>query len=600
MAKEKLTPEEKEELKKQKAEQKILDTIKKDIEVATKNVNTLLSKYTKPLIIRTEEQLEEYIENAIKDKEIAIDTETTGLNVYTDKIVGVCLYSKSQIEAYIPINHVDYITKKRVDFQLTEDIVSKHLNKLKDTNIVMHNADFDIRVLRRIGSYLTCYWDTLIAAHLLNENEEHGLKPLHQKYVLKNSEDEFSFGKLFSTKIMTFADIPIEIASIYAAHDAKITSELKDFQYDVFNRPNRPDLKELYENVFMGIEMKVLEAVCDMEDTGFSFDDNYRKELEQKYGILLQEKDNLLLEKLKEFSPLIDKWRKTKEANNKTAKFDNILGFFDLTDIYSQVRNIEDIITFDVEKSGDTFMFTNEKHNITFKANLDELKEGKAFNKYDFSKQRYKEAKITKADMTNVSKIIKNGKYEVQYNKSLSEQLPDDIEEINLSSPTQMAILLYDILKRDNKLKGDEARSTGVEALKNINDDFTKELLKYREFSKLIDAFIFSLPKFLTDDGKIHCNLNQVGTVTGRFSSSKPNLQQIPSNNKEIRKLFIAPTITREVESQNIFVFKNTEEIEVSPDEWVFVKDLKVGDKIQNTEIKNIKIIGKEIEIEVM
>ena len=120
--------------------------------------------------------------------------------------------------------------------------------------------------------------------------------------------------------------------------------------------------------------------------------------------------------------------------------------------------------------------------------------------------------------------------------KSKSEQLEDPI---NLGSPSQLAILLYDVLKV-KPVDKKKPRGTGEDILSKIDLPFCKLMLKRRELVKLIDSFIDSLPKTMNIDGRVHCNFNQFGTVTGRFSSSEPNLQQIPSHNKEIRMLFRA------------------------------------------------------------
>ena len=67
-----------------------------------------------------------------------------------------------------------------------------------------------------------------------------------------------------------------------------------------------------------------------------------------------------------------------------------------------------------------------------------------------------------------------------------------------------------------------------------------KVILEYREVKKLLTTYIDKLPECVGKDGRIHCNFNQYGANTGRFSSSDPNLQNIPSHNKDIRKMFIA------------------------------------------------------------
>lgn len=108
---------------------------------------------------------------------------------------------------------------------------------------------------------------------------------------------------------------------------------------------------------------------------------------------------------------------------------------------------------------------------------------------------------------------------------------------ILLSSPSQLSILFYDILKYKTK----SGKGTGVAELEEINTPLTKALLEYRKMQKLIDAFLIALPKQIEPStGKIHTSLNQYGAATGRFSSSSPNLQQIPSRGeaKEIRRIF--------------------------------------------------------------
>lgn len=118
--------------------------------------------------------------------------------------------------------------------------------------------------------------------------------------------------------------------------------------------------------------------------------------------------------------------------------------------------------------------------------------------------------------------------------KHFSKKLDDPIL---ISSPAQLSILFYDIIKYKTK----SGKGTGVKELEEINTPLTKALLEYRKMEKLIDAFLVALPKQIEPTtGKIHTSLNQYGAATGRFSSSNPNLQQIPSRGeaKEIRRLF--------------------------------------------------------------
>lgn len=113
-------------------------------------------------------------------------------------------------------------------------------------------------------------------------------------------------------------------------------------------------------------------------------------------------------------------------------------------------------------------------------------------------------------------------------------------EPINISSPTQVAILIYDILGIDPPDKS-KPRGTGVAILEKIEHPISQAILEQRGVSKLLTTYIEKLPKIVNPNtGRIHASFNQMGADTGRFSSSDPNLQNIPSHNKDIRKMFKA------------------------------------------------------------
>lgn len=123
--------------------------------------------------------------------------------------------------------------------------------------------------------------------------------------------------------------------------------------------------------------------------------------------------------------------------------------------------------------------------------------------------------------------------------KSKSEQLP---EEINLASATQMAILFYDILKVPT-IDKKKPRTTDKATLDIIADKYNIPLAVLKKkragISILLDTFIDKLVNSLNPKThKIHCDFNQIGADTGRFSSSNPNMQNIPSHAFDIRGMF--------------------------------------------------------------
>lgn len=174
----------------------------------------------------------------------------------------------------------------------------------------------------------------------------------------------------------------------------------------------------------------------------------------------------------------------------------------------------------------------------------------------------------------NYKPVKKNGAGE---GKSKNEQLSDPI---NVASPTQLAILLYDILgiKAVDKKN---PRGTGEDILERIQHPLAKLLLERRGLMKLITAFIDSLPTWVNPKtGRIHCHFNAYGAATGRFSSSEPNLQQIPSHNHELRLLFRAGTDYMNISYEDDYFECNSASAIMSNNKYVRVKDLSVGDVI--------------------
>lgn len=382
------------------------------------------------ILIREPDQLYEYMKEMKQVGEGALDTETTGLNPLLVDIVGGCIYTPGQKAAYIPINHKSYITGVRTKEQMNEETVSKIMKEFhKDIRWIFHNAKYDIRVCRKtLGIDFKPYWDTMLAAYCIDEEESHRLKDLHLKYCDSKDTESLTFDSLFNG--ITFDNIPISTGYLYAAGDAIKTYELYIHQKTLLNRKV---LSGPY-NVFWNIEMPLIPVVADMEDRGVCLDFDVCKNLHEKY-------------------------HKIKEERQKQA---------------------DDALS----------MYATE---------------------------------------------IENYKMENPNNK-LSDP-------ISLRSPMQLAVLFYDILglKSPNKKS---PRGTGEDILKHFAQGKEKNLceaiLGIRNVEKLLGTYIDKMPEIALKDGRVHASYNQYGAKTGRFSSQDPNLQNIPSHNKEIRHMFKA------------------------------------------------------------
>lgn len=138
-------------------------------------------------------------------------------------------------------------------------------------------------------------------------------------------------------------------------------------------------------------------------------------------------------------------------------------------------------------------------------------------------------------DLDFASTYTEKLKIEIEY---LSQQLKEIFGNVNLNSPIQLAKVLYDDWKLEDKSGKRSVDADTIKYLAEENEQL-KVLLKYRELNKLLTTYFEALPqKIWNRDGRLHGSFNQTGTSTGRYSSNNPNLQNIPP---EARPMVIAP-----------------------------------------------------------
>ena len=119
-------------------------------------------------------------------------------------------------------------------------------------------------------------------------------------------------------------------------------------------------------------------------------------------------------------------------------------------------------------------------------------------------------------------------------------------EEFNINSPKQLSVILFEKLKLPVIKKTKTGYSTDVSVLELLvaEHKLPKQILSYRQLAKLKSTYVDALPgEIFKNTGRVHTSFNQTVAATGRLSSSKPNLQNIPIRSdmgKEIRKAFTA------------------------------------------------------------
>lgn len=401
--------------------------------------------------IRTPERLNEYMDHCKQSGEYVLDVETTGLDIYNDILVGICLYTPGETSAYVPFNHTD-LQNVRVADQMSEeqvrDIVIPYLQD-QELRCINHNIKFDNKKLAWDWKQIivNIYWDTLIAGYVLNENEPHGLKPLYNKYILHGKGSSEDYGDLFEG--IPFNYVPIEVATVYGANDGFKTYALYKFQAQYLREDHpREDFRKMYY-VFREVEMPLIPLCTDMEMRGVEIREDFAKELSEDFN---------------------------KEMVEVEAKCDAYVEQF--------------------------------KQYILDHNNLMRLTKGTC--------------------------------------------------KINYSSPQQVAALFYDIFKL-RSVSRKEPRGTGDKIIQKFLStakkkdtkksrefaEFLENYQRFKEIKKLLGTYVDKIPQVKEPKiNAVYTTYNQYGAKTGRFSSSdtvsKINLQNIPSKEKRIRKIFKA------------------------------------------------------------
>ena len=189
--------------------------------------------------------------------------------------------------------------------------------------------------------------------------------------------------------------------------------------------------------------------------------------------------------------------------------------------------------------------------------------------------------------------------------KSLNEKLADPIE---LTSPTQLGILLYDVL-HVLKAGSDGKKTTDENALLSIKDKLplAKMILKKREYEKYLGTYIDVLPTYCNPrDDKVHAHFNQMGredrnVVTGRMSSSDPSLQVIPARGDivTVRCMFTPSVEEYEYELKNVkYDVPIEDEVELGDGSYKWSSELVEGDILNTGEVVDfIKVVDNIVKV---
>lgn len=247
-------------------------------------------------LIQDEAGLKRWSDMIIKARRFAIDTETTGLNPLTDKIVGFSLAVDHGHACYVPLAHQtadnlhDLFEKspKNDIKQISISVAARYLKPLLASKSILkigHNIKFDMHFLSQIigtDTEISPIEDTAVLSYVLDSSEHgHGMDELAElflDYKTIKYEDVCGSGR---NKI-TFDKVELEKAVDYAAEDADITLRLYDFL-----KPRLEKEKQL--SVYENFDRPLIRILQKMEEEGIMLDTAALLRLNEDFDIKIRQ-----------------------------------------------------------------------------------------------------------------------------------------------------------------------------------------------------------------------------------------------------------------------------------------------------------------------
>ncbi|MBN1476283.1 DNA polymerase I [Candidatus Sumerlaeota bacterium] len=239
-------------------------------------------------ILSDEPALRAWVERMAGAPMLALDTETTDLDVMRADLVGISLCAEEGRAVYIPVGHTSLGVP--IEGQLPLERVRELLGPpLADPSVPKcgHHLKFDLKVLRRAGFEVGgIAFDTLVASHMLNpDSRGHGLKELSlERLGVRQTpiEDLIGSGK----SQISMAEVAIERVAPYAAQDADMTLRLwRQLRAEL----EKAGLLDLFET----LEVPLIEVLAQMELDGVAIDPKHfgalRGELTERLAAITDE-----------------------------------------------------------------------------------------------------------------------------------------------------------------------------------------------------------------------------------------------------------------------------------------------------------------------
>lgn len=206
--------------------------------------------------VTTDAELDSLVEELSRAEEFAFDVETTGLDFFSDRIVGISFCMRQGEATYVPLS--PQTIEARIE-RLRQPLEDEHIAK------VGQNIKFDIMMLRMAGVKVGGFkFDTMILHYLLDSESRHGMDFLSRTLLnYQPIEIEELIGR--ASKQITMDQVAIETVAEYCSEDSDVTMRLKNLLWPRV-------VQEGFENLYRNIEEPLIDTLADIELTGVKID----------------------------------------------------------------------------------------------------------------------------------------------------------------------------------------------------------------------------------------------------------------------------------------------------------------------------------------
>lgn len=439
----------------------------------------------KLIVIKTLQQLDELREYIKENDFLAVDTETTG----TEKgsaVIGFSVSAHVDLGYYVVLSYWDVEQQKIVELE-TKEAAKDILSLLLDKNLVMHNATFDcwmIEVNFGVALMEFVHTDTMLAGHLLDENRSNGLKELGVSIFGESAKEEQRLmkesvhknGGVLTKELYELYKGDADLIARYGAKDTILTIKL-------FYLFMEQLMEQGLDKFFFEETMPLLRGpTYDLNTTGLRIDVDRIKKLQGEIEAECMELKAFIY---KEIEPHIkDEYPGTRESNT------------------FNIGSVTQISWLLFEKLGNEFSL---------------LTKG--------GKTMCKDLKI---------KIPYSASAKREFVQTIRDSIGQVYTELRLNPKTKKMENPKKIRKYWSYL------STDKESLAPLAKkyEWVEKLLELSKQETILETYVTSIQDYLKY-GIVYPQFLQHVTPTGRYSSKRPNFQNLPRDDKRVKACVI-------------------------------------------------------------